>query len=120
MLFTGRLVRHLGAQATLLTVLDDALESSEKQERVHRFLDDGIKTLDVLGVPAKKVVRSGRKRETIFDEMKKGAHDLLVLGAPLPDINGKIVLDGLAGHFVRSLNHCPMLIVRSSNQTSTL
>jgi len=118
-LFTGRLVRHLGAEAKLLTVLSEAQDTPETQERVHRFLGDGIKTLEVIGVPAKKVVRVGRARDAILDEIKAGAHDLLVLGAPLPDIDGKIVLDGLVGHFVRTLNNCPILIVRSSGQIAT-
>ncbi|MFN8493914.1 MAG: ATP-binding cassette domain-containing protein [Caldilineaceae bacterium] len=118
-LFTGRLVRHLGAEAKLLTVLSEAQDTPATQERVHRFLGDGIKTLEVIGVPAKKVVRVGRAREVILEEIKAGAHDLLVLGAPLPDIDGKIVLDGLVGQFVRTLNNCPILIVRSLGQIST-
>ncbi len=118
-LFTGRLVRHLGAEAKLLTVLSEAQDTPETQERVHRFLGHGVQTLELIGVPAKKVVRVGRAREEILAEMKTGAHDLLVLGAPLPDIDGKVVLEGLVGQFVRTLNTCPILIVRSSAQSTT-
>jgi hypothetical protein len=55
----------------------------------------------------------GRVRETILDEIKAGGHDLLVLGAPLPDADGKIVLGGLVGQLVRTINTCPILIVRT-------
>ena len=113
-LFTGRLVRHLGAEAKLLSVLSEGEDTPETQERVHRFLASGVQSLELLGVAAKKTVRVGRARDEILSEMQAGQHDLLVLGAPLPDIDGKIVLDGLVGQFVRTTNNCPILIVRSS------
>ena len=112
-LFTGRLVRHLGATAKLLTVLSEAQDTPETQERVHRFLGKGVQTLDVIGVPATKVVRVGRARDEILSEIQAGGHDLLVLGAPLPDVDGKVVLSGLVGNLVRTINNCPILIVRT-------
>jgi len=112
-LFTGRLVRHLGATAKLLTVLPEAQDSPETRERVHRFLSKGVQTLDTIGVPATKTVRVGRARDEILHEIQEGAHDLLVLGAPLPDADGKIVLSGLVGHLVRTIHTCPILIVRT-------
>ena len=112
-LFTGRLARHLGATAKLLTVLSEAQDTSETQERVQRFLSKGVQTLDTIGVLATKQVRIGQAREEILDEIQKGAHDLLVLGAPLPDADGKIVLGGLVGHLVRAIHTCPILIVRT-------
>ncbi|MBX3014069.1 MAG: ATP-binding cassette domain-containing protein [Caldilineaceae bacterium] len=112
-LFTGRLVRHLGATAQVLTVLTEAQDTPETRERVHRFLGQGVQTLETVGVPATKQVRVGRAREVILDELKKGGHDLLVLGAPLPDADGKIVLTGLVGHLIRTLKTCPILLVRT-------
>ena len=117
-LFTGRLARHLGATAKLLTVLSEAQDTPETRERVHRFLGKGVQTLDAIGVPATKQVRVGRAREEIISELKAGAHDLLVVGAPLPDADGKIVLGGLVGHLVRTLNTCPILIVRTSMRSN--
>lgn len=118
-LFTGRLVRHLGATAKLLTVLSEAQDTPETRERVHRFLGQGVQTLDTIGVPATKQVRVGRAREEILDEIKAGGHDLLVLGAPLPDADGKIALTGLVGHLVRTIHTCPILIVRTPIHGST-
>jgi sulfate/thiosulfate transport system ATP-binding protein len=112
-LFTGRLVRHLGATVKLLTILPEAQDTPETQERVHRFLGKGVETLDAIGVTATKQVRIGRVRDEILGEIKAGAHDLLVLGAPLPDSDGKVVLDRLVGHLVRTLHTCPILIVRT-------
>lgn len=117
-LFTGRLVRHLGATAKLLTILSEAQDTPETQERVHRFLGKGVQTLDAIGVPATKQVRVGRARDEILSELKAGAHDLLVVGAPLPDADGKIVLGGLVGQLVRTINTCPILIVRTSMRSS--
>ena len=115
-LFTGRLVRHLGATVKLLSILPEAQDTPETQARVQRFLGKGVETLDAIGVVATKQVRVGRVRETILAEIKAGAHDLLVLGAPLPDADGKIVLGGLVGQLVRTINTCPILIVRTATR----
>ncbi|MBL8056130.1 MAG: ATP-binding cassette domain-containing protein, partial [Anaerolineales bacterium] len=62
-LFTGRLVRHLGAQATLFCVLPPPPVDPEESERLERFLVGGVRTLEVLGVPARTRLSAGAVRE---------------------------------------------------------
>lgn len=120
-LFTGRLIRHLSAQATLLTILPDAEKTQETLERVQRFLQGGVRTLQTLGVPAQSTLRNGSVYDGIMGELRAGGQDLLVLGAPLPDLDGKIVLEGLIGRLLREVKDRSILMIRSSAQTrSTL
>ncbi|MFN8439480.1 MAG: ATP-binding cassette domain-containing protein [Caldilineaceae bacterium] len=115
-LFTARLIRHLGASATLLTILPESEKSSESRERVVRFLSGGVRTLQSLGVAAETSVRNGPVHEKILNELNTGNYDLLVLGAPLPDLEGKISLDGLVGKLLREVKDRSILIIRSSQQ----
>ncbi len=109
--FAGRLVRHVGAEATLLTVLHED-DNPMARLRTERFLAGGRQTLELLGVPARIVIRAGLVRDEIIDEMTSG-HDLLVLGAPLPALDGRISLAGVVGQILNVINR-PVLIVRSS------
>ncbi|WIG59060.1 MAG: Sulfate and thiosulfate import ATP-binding protein CysA [Ktedonobacterales bacterium] len=107
-LFAGRLARHLGAQATLLSVLADEANGDATTDRTQRFLDAGARTLALLGVSAETAMRAGALREVIEAEMDKGRYDLLVLGAPLyPIASSKIRA------FVSGAATYPVLIVRS-------
>jgi sulfate transport system ATP-binding protein len=118
-LFTGRLIRHLEAKASLLTILPEAEKAQETLERVQRFLMGGVRTLQLLGVKAQPTFRIGSVHDGILSELKAGGHDLLVLGAPLPGHDGKIVLEGLIGKLIREVNDRSILIVRSFMQART-
>jgi sulfate/thiosulfate transport system ATP-binding protein len=111
-LFAGRFLRHLGAEVTLLSIVPTA-RNNEAQERTERFLLDGARTLELLGVPAKTAIRSGPVREEIIQQMKAGGHDLLVLGAPLMDRNGEVSLSGVVARVLEEVTAHPVLIVRS-------
>jgi nucleotide-binding universal stress UspA family protein len=111
-LFTGRLMRHLGAKATLLTVLPTTA-SQELRNRAQRFLDAGARTLGLLGVGAKTVIRHGGARDEILAEMNDGGYDMLVIGAPLPNGDGRDVLTGIAGEILGNVTQHPVLIIRS-------
>jgi nucleotide-binding universal stress UspA family protein len=113
-LFSGRLVRHVGATATLLAVLPETQNNQQAKTRVERFLANGARTLGVLDVPAQTAVRVGPVYDEIQNELRSGSYDLLVLGMPLPNQEGKIVLSGLIGQVVRSVTDLPILLVRSS------
>lgn len=113
-LFSGRLVRHLGAEATLLSVLPTIANDGESRERAKRFLAGGVRTLEVLSVPAKTAVRSGAIRDEIVQELKQGNYDLLAMGAPLPDEDGNISLSGVVGQVLAEVENRPVLIVRSA------
>lgn len=110
-LFAGRLVRHVGAEATLLSVMKDG-ETEATQSQVDRFLAAGVRTLELLGVPARAAVRKGAVRETIANELISGNYDMLVMGAPLPQRDGKISLNGLISQIL-GIIHRPILIIRT-------
>ena len=113
-LFAGRLVRHLGAEATLLSVLPTSKSTLADRDRTHRFLEGGIETLKVLGVPADIRIRVGSAPAEIAGEAAASKCDLLVLGAPLPDREGKVALDGSVSQVLNEVPDRVTLIVRSS------
>ena len=113
-LFAGRLVRHLGAEVTLLSVLAKNGDTPLLRDKTRRFQEGGIRALDVLGIPAAATIRTGAIREEIVAEAKNGPYDLLVMGAPLPDREGSISLDRLIGQVLGDLPDRAALIVRSS------
>ena len=82
-LFAGRLVRHLGADATLLSVLPPGSKDADLLRRTENFLEGGVRSLSLLGVPAKTTIRTGSVSEEINAELVQGGYDLLVLGLPL-------------------------------------
>ncbi len=111
-LFAGRLVRHVGAEATLLSVLSAEENETPARGRTERFLAGGVRTLQLLGVPARAAIRSGPVRDEITREVTAGGYDLLVLGAPLAARDGKISLTGVVSQVLNVINR-PVLIVRS-------
>jgi sulfate transport system ATP-binding protein len=113
-LFAGRLVRHLGADATLLSVLPQGAHDPDLMRRAERFLEGGASSLSLLGVPAKTAIRSGSASEEIHAELANGRYDLLVLGLPLAKPDGKISLTGPVGQTIARSPDRAVLIVRSS------
>jgi sulfate transport system ATP-binding protein len=112
-LFAGRLIRHLGAEATLLSVLSPAQDTPGARAQLGPFLEAGTRTLAALGVHAQAKVRTGAPRAEILAELADGHYELLVIGAPLPDRGGRVLLSGLAGQLLSEIRTCPVLIVRS-------
>jgi ABC-type Fe3+/spermidine/putrescine transport system ATPase subunit len=114
-LFAGRFLRHLNAEATLLTVLPASAEWPEAAQRARHFLDDGGHTLQLLNVPANTLLRHGLARAEIGRVLAEGEYDLLVLGAPLPALDGTVQLStGLVGELLRTNRNCAILIISSS------
>lgn len=111
-LFAGRLIRHLYAEATLLSVVAEGQDESELQ-RTERFLEGGVQSLSVLGVPATSKIRRGPVADEIVSEVKGGDYDLLVLGAPLMEPSGRISLGGVVGDVLHQVTDRAVLIVRS-------
>lgn len=113
-LFSGRLLRHVGAEVMLLTVQARADDRGEPDARVERFLSAGARTLALLGVRAQTCVRYGAVRDEILAEMAAGGYDMLVLGAPLTSGDGRGIFAGVVGQILGSLTERVVLIVRSS------
>jgi sulfate transport system ATP-binding protein len=110
-LFAGRLLRHLGSAATLLSVLPDS--DPGQQERAQSFLAEGAGTLALLGVRAGTHVAAGPVRDNILALMRSAGHDLLVLGVPLPGRDGRPSFSGLIAQILTAVPEHPLLIVRS-------
>jgi sulfate transport system ATP-binding protein len=112
-LFAGRLTRHLSAEATLLSILPSQPADPMLQKRVERFLDSGVRSLSLLGVPARTVIRTGSTAREISAEAREGGYDLIVVGAPLVGQGERISLEGVVGQTLAQLEDCAVLIVRS-------
>jgi nucleotide-binding universal stress UspA family protein len=112
-LFAGRLVRHLSAEATLLSVLSPVVKDQKLNDRKKRFLEAGVRSLSLLGVPATTMIRSGSIAEVIQIEIRENGYDLVVMGAPLPNSDGRISLTGVVAQTLEIITTCSILIVRS-------
>lgn len=112
-LFAGRLLRHMGAEATLLTVVPDEMNSDALPSRIDRFLKDGQQSLARFAVPARTLIKTGGLLPAIQDVMREEPHDLVVLGAPLPDRHGQVDFSGVIGSILSSVENCSFLIIRS-------
>lgn len=112
-LFAGRLVRHLGAEATLLSVLAPSYANTDLSAQTHRFLDGGVQSLSILGVPAETRVRVGAPAEEIVGEARAGGYDLVILGAPLSPGNRPPSLSGVVSQVLRGITDRAILVVRS-------
>jgi nucleotide-binding universal stress UspA family protein len=109
--FAGRLLRHLGARATVFTVLVASDDPASREQAV-RFLEAGVRTLRRLGIEADADVESGPPAVRIADRQAQGGYDLLVLGAPLPEPGGTTSLRGVTARLLRE-TQTPLLVVRS-------
>lgn len=116
-LFAGRLLRHIGAKAALMTVQDSEFPNEFQEDQMERFMTGSVQSLARFGIKARKLVKKGDPLSTILAEIKSGKYDLVVMGAPLPDRSGKLVLAGVVGSVLRSAQNCSFLIVRSHHNT---
>lgn len=111
--FAGRLLRHIGAEATLITVVSDAENDIHSKERIKRFLAAGENSLARFGVQASTTIRQGELALTLQEEVKEKPYDLLVLGAPLPDASGTSGTEDKIDKILNTVEGCSILIVQS-------
>jgi len=119
-LFAGRLLRHLGASATLLTVSGATSDTEQQQSRIERFMAGGVHTLEMFGVSPQVKLRNGSPQKEIVQEVTDGEFDLLVMGAPLPQKDGRIALSGVIEGVMKEAGNCSLLIVRSHHHRNTV
>jgi sulfate transport system ATP-binding protein len=110
--FAGRLARHLGAPATVLSVLSASSSAGERRAG-ERFLHSCVETLAALGVSAAAELAIGDLRVEI-ERRIAADHDLLVLGAPLPDEHGRLRLVGDVRALFERAGDVPILLVRAA------
>jgi sulfate transport system ATP-binding protein len=108
--FVGRLARHLGSRATVLSVL--ALGDDEPAARAaERFVAACARTLARWGVAAEPEVVRGDLAAVIERRMRDG-HDLLTLGAPLPNGHGRRRWGREVREILAAPAKYPILVVR--------
>ena len=112
-MFAGRLLRHIGAKATLLSVQPPLLTDEFQLDQMERFMAGGVQSLARFGIRADKQIKKGNPLTTILEEIKAGEYDLVVMGAPLPGRSGRLALTGVVGSVLSSAQNCSFLIVRS-------
>lgn len=118
-MFAGRLLRHIGAKATLLTVQNPLLTDEFQQDQMERFMTGGVQSLARFGIKANRQIKKGNPLTTILEEVQTGKHDLVVMGAPLPGRSGKLALTGVVGSVLKTAQNCSFLIVRSHHNVPT-
>jgi sulfate transport system ATP-binding protein len=120
--FTGRLARHLRAEATILTVIPEAERGDRPQSgavaRAERFLEGNRRAMARLGVAVTTQIRYGEAQEQILAQIAQGQHDLLVLGVALPRRAGAVALGGFIQRLIPELPPMPVLIIRSREAVS--
>jgi sulfate transport system ATP-binding protein len=112
-LFSGRLVRHLGSSVTLLTVVDPGAGAAARVAHAERFAQASLQSLSLFGVRAEVRIETGSSPEVIVSALQRERFDLVVLGAPLPDLDGHLSLDGVVGSVIESGLSSSYLIIRS-------
>jgi sulfate transport system ATP-binding protein len=112
-MFAGRLLRHLGAQAKLLTVIKAENDTEYERQHIGRFMAGGKHSLQMFGVPTESEMKVGHPQTEIIEEMRSGEFDLIVLGAPLPDRDGRVTLARVVEEVMKNAGDCSLLIVRS-------
>jgi nucleotide-binding universal stress UspA family protein len=83
-------------------------------------MEGGKHSLETFGVPTENELRVGDPQDEIVAEIKSGKYDLVVLGAPLPERDGRISLSGVVEGVMRDAGNCSLLIVRSHYHKNAL
>jgi sulfate transport system ATP-binding protein len=115
--FTGRLGRHLGSRATVLTVIPEGAGEAERRA-AERFLAACVRTLERFGVPAEAAVGVGDLPAAVRARLSPG-EDLLVMGAPLPDDDGEIRFGRVGRELLAAARGVAVLVVRTAARGRT-
>jgi sulfate/thiosulfate transport system ATP-binding protein len=119
-MFAGRLLRHLGASATLLNVSSSAPNTEYQYRQMERFMAGGVHSLEMFGVPTQIKLRNGNPQTEIVQEIKEGEFDLVIMGAPLPNKDGRFSLGGVIEGVMKDAGNCSLLVVRSHYHKNTI
>jgi hypothetical protein len=113
-LFAGRLLRHIGAEVTLLIVVPGEHPDAGASAQAQRFVSAGAKTLTSLGIKASTALKHGDPAARIEDESGGGVYGLLVVGSPPLRSDASAPLGGLVGRLLASQATPSILVVRST------
>jgi len=113
-LFAARLLRHIGADVTLMIVVPGEEPDPVADAKAERFVAAGVKTLATSGITARTALRHGDPATCIEEEIATGVYGLIVVGSPpfRPDTSAP--LGGLVGRLLSSPSVPSVLVVRST------
>jgi sulfate transport system ATP-binding protein len=113
-LFAGRLLRHIGAEVTVLMVVAGEGPDPVAEAHAERFVAAGAKTLASSGITAHTAVQHGDAGECIEAEVRRGGYGLIVVGSPPRRSENAAALGGLVGRLLASPDAPSVLVVRST------
>jgi len=113
-LFAGRLLRHIGAEVTVLIVVPGEGPDAVADAQAERFVAAGAKTLASSGIKARTALRHGDAAARIEEEAKRGIYGLIVVGSPPLRSDASAPLGGLVGRLLSSPSVPSVLVVRSA------
>ncbi|HZN55663.1 MAG TPA: ATP-binding cassette domain-containing protein [Candidatus Polarisedimenticolaceae bacterium] len=111
-LFAGRLLRHVGADVTVLMAVPAEPADPAAEAHAERFLAAAVKTLASAGVTARTSLAHGDPATCIETEAASGRYGLIVLGAPLRS-DSEEPFGGVVGRLLSSHATPSILVVRS-------
>jgi len=111
-LFAGRLLRHVGADVTVLMVVPG--DEAGAVAQAERFVAAGIKTLASSRITAHAKILRGVPEERIEAEASGGSYSLIVVGAPPVSSEPGAAVGGVVGRLLESTAVPSLLIVRSA------
>lgn len=115
--FSARLLRHLGANVDVLTVVDHTAEPLE-MERIERFQRASVGTLALFGVEGRARIERGDLVAHIRACTQR--NDVLVLGAPLPIPSEPVRVRGVFAAALEQRDAGAVMVVRAESEPSAL
>jgi len=112
-MFAGRFLRHLSAQAKLFSVIGESSNTEYQRRHAERFMAEGQHSLELFGIPTEIGLGTGQPSTEIVREIQEGGFDLVILGAPLPGRDKQVSLTRVVEDVMKNAGDCSILIVRS-------
>jgi sulfate transport system ATP-binding protein len=113
-LFAGRLLRHIGAEVTVMIVVAGDGPDPVTDSQAERFVAAGVKTLASSGIKAHTALRHGDAMERIEEEAATGVYGLIVVGSPPLRSDTSAPIGGVVGKLLASPTVPSVLVVRSA------
>ncbi len=113
-LFASRLLRHVGAEVTVMMVVPGEAPDPVADAQAERFVAAGAKTLASSKIVARTVLRRGDPAARIEEEAEGGAYGLIVVGSPPLRPDPDAPLSGVVARLLSSPSAPSVLVVRSA------
>jgi nucleotide-binding universal stress UspA family protein len=113
-LFAGRLLRHVGAEVTLMMVVPGEEPDPVADAQAERFVAAGATTLSSSKIATRTKLRHGDPAANIEDEASSGAYGLIVVGSPPLRHDAASPVGGVVGKLLSLPSVPSVLVVRSA------